>query len=187
MPKRMLIDASHPEETRVVVLDGQKVEEFDFEAAIQAAAQRQHLSRQGDARRTVAAGGVRRIWRQPPGLPRLFGNPSRLLPDPDGRPSGADRRAGGRSAPPLRRRHRSPSKSRPDQSPKIDGRRGRSRRRSCDEAESEGARRDRRPATLDALPTEDGAEAGTSARSRTPTSARKSSSIAAPQRRRRRS
>jgi ribonuclease E len=33
MLKRMLIDASHPEETRVVVLDGQKVEEFDFEAA----------------------------------------------------------------------------------------------------------------------------------------------------------
>ncbi len=33
MPKRMLIDASHPEETRVVVLDGHKVEEFDFEAA----------------------------------------------------------------------------------------------------------------------------------------------------------
>src|SRR6266567_3800639 len=33
MKKRMLIDASHPEETRVVILDGQKVEEFDFEAA----------------------------------------------------------------------------------------------------------------------------------------------------------
>jgi ribonuclease E len=33
MSKRMLIDASHPEETRVVVLDGNKVEEFDFEAA----------------------------------------------------------------------------------------------------------------------------------------------------------
>jgi ribonuclease E len=33
MTKRMLIDASHPEETRVVVLDGSKVEEFDFEAA----------------------------------------------------------------------------------------------------------------------------------------------------------
>ena len=31
--KRMLIDASHREETRVVVLDGQKVEEFDFESA----------------------------------------------------------------------------------------------------------------------------------------------------------
>jgi len=33
MPKRMLIDASHPEETRVVVLDGNRVDEFDFEAA----------------------------------------------------------------------------------------------------------------------------------------------------------
>src|ERR1700712_2184050 len=33
MPKRMLIDANHPEETRVVVLDGQKDEEFDFEDA----------------------------------------------------------------------------------------------------------------------------------------------------------
>jgi ribonuclease E len=31
--KRMLIDANHPEETRVVVLDGSRVEEFDFEAA----------------------------------------------------------------------------------------------------------------------------------------------------------
>ena len=33
MTKRMLIDANHPEETRVVILDGSKVEEFDFEAA----------------------------------------------------------------------------------------------------------------------------------------------------------
>ena len=33
MPKRMLIDSSHPEETRVVVLDSNRVEEFDFEAA----------------------------------------------------------------------------------------------------------------------------------------------------------
>src|SRR6195952_4093690 len=33
MTKRMLIDANHPEETRVVILDGKKVEEFDFEAA----------------------------------------------------------------------------------------------------------------------------------------------------------
>ena len=31
MPKKMLIDATHPEETRVVVVDGNKVEEFDFE------------------------------------------------------------------------------------------------------------------------------------------------------------
>ena len=33
MPKRMVIDASHPEETRVVVIDGSRVEEFDFESA----------------------------------------------------------------------------------------------------------------------------------------------------------
>src|SRR2546430_4332683 len=33
MPKRMIIDASHREETRVVVIDGNCVEEFDFEAA----------------------------------------------------------------------------------------------------------------------------------------------------------
>jgi ribonuclease E len=33
MANKMLIDASHPEETRVVVLRGNKVQEFDFEAA----------------------------------------------------------------------------------------------------------------------------------------------------------
>jgi len=32
MPKKMLIDASHAEEIRVVVVDGNKVEEFDFES-----------------------------------------------------------------------------------------------------------------------------------------------------------
>lgn len=33
MPNKMLIDASHPEETRVVVVRGSRVEEFDFESA----------------------------------------------------------------------------------------------------------------------------------------------------------
>src|SRR5918997_1149003 len=33
MANKMLIDASHPEETRVVVVRGSKVEEFDFESA----------------------------------------------------------------------------------------------------------------------------------------------------------
>ena len=32
MAKKMLIDATHSEETRVVVVDGQKVEDFDFES-----------------------------------------------------------------------------------------------------------------------------------------------------------
>src|SRR3972149_4597844 len=33
MGNKMLIDATHPEETRVVVLRGNRVEEFDFESA----------------------------------------------------------------------------------------------------------------------------------------------------------
>src|SRR5690606_14321128 len=33
MANKMLIDAAHPEETRVVVLHGNRVEEFDFESA----------------------------------------------------------------------------------------------------------------------------------------------------------
>ena len=32
MTKKMLIDATHAEETRVVVVDGNKVEDFDFES-----------------------------------------------------------------------------------------------------------------------------------------------------------
>src|ERR1700733_5621474 len=32
MPKRMLIDAAHAEETRVVVVDGSRMEDFDFES-----------------------------------------------------------------------------------------------------------------------------------------------------------
>ncbi|HEX2889184.1 Rne/Rng family ribonuclease [Vineibacter terrae] len=33
MAKRMLVDATHPEETRVVVVDGTRLEEFDFETS----------------------------------------------------------------------------------------------------------------------------------------------------------
>jgi len=33
MPNKMLIDATHPEETRVVVVRGNRVEEFDFDTA----------------------------------------------------------------------------------------------------------------------------------------------------------
>ena len=31
MTKRMLIDASHPEETRVLIVDGNRLEDFDVE------------------------------------------------------------------------------------------------------------------------------------------------------------
>ena len=33
MTKRLLIEATHPEETRVVVVDGKRLEEFDYETA----------------------------------------------------------------------------------------------------------------------------------------------------------
>src|SRR3990172_11878427 len=33
MSKRMLIDTSHPEETRVAVVSGSRLEEFDYESA----------------------------------------------------------------------------------------------------------------------------------------------------------
>src|SRR5919108_1774771 len=33
MANKMLIDATHPEETRVVVVDGNRLEEFDFESS----------------------------------------------------------------------------------------------------------------------------------------------------------
>ena len=33
MSKRMLIDATHAEETRVVVVDGNRLEDFDYESA----------------------------------------------------------------------------------------------------------------------------------------------------------
>src|SRR5262249_33263614 len=33
MVKRMLVDATHPEETRVVILNGTRLEEFDFETS----------------------------------------------------------------------------------------------------------------------------------------------------------
>ena len=40
MANKMIIDASHPEETRVVVLRGNRVEEFDFKFSKQAASTR---------------------------------------------------------------------------------------------------------------------------------------------------
>ena len=72
---KMLIDATHPEETRVVVLRGSRIEEFDFEAAGCKPLQRQYLSGEGDAGRALAPGRLRRIWRQSPRLPCLLRNP----------------------------------------------------------------------------------------------------------------
>ena len=86
------------------------------------AAARQHLSGEGDARRAVAAGGLRRLRRQPPRLPGLQRNPSRLLPDPGRRPAGAAGR-GGRSGSRGRGRSRRPRGSRGSRRSRTTGRR----------------------------------------------------------------
>src|SRR5881397_4444868 len=85
MSMRMLIDARHPEETRVAVVKGNRIEEFDFESA-------EHKQLKGN----IYLAKVTRVepslqaafidYRQPPRLSRFLGNPPRLLPDPEGGP-----------------------------------------------------------------------------------------------------
>ena len=101
MGNKMLIDATHPEETRVVVLRGNRVEEFDYEFGVPETASRKYLPCQGDARRAVASGRLRQLWRQPARLPRLQRDPSGLLSAANGRKAGAE----------TRRRARYPSES----------------------------------------------------------------------------
>ena len=86
MPKRMLIDATHPEETRVVVVNGTRLEEFDFESSTKTTGKRKHISRKSNPRRTLAAGGFYRLWRKPAWVPGVQRNPPGLLPHPGQRP-----------------------------------------------------------------------------------------------------
>ena len=86
MADKMLIDASHPEETRVVVRRWQSRRRIRLRDREPQAPQGQHLPGEGHPHRTVAAGGLRGIRRQPPRLPGLLGNPSRLLSNPGRRP-----------------------------------------------------------------------------------------------------
>ncbi len=93
-------------------------------------AQGQHLPRQGHAGRAVAAGGVRRVRRQPPRLPRLQRDPPRLLPDPAGRPRSAARGHRARGARRTARRRRAtpraatPKRPRRSTTTSTDGRGG---------------------------------------------------------------
>ena len=131
MANKMIIDASHPEETRVVVLRGNRVEEFDFEFSEQEAAAGQYLPRQGYPGRAVAPGRFRRLWRQPARLSRFLRNPSGLLPNSGRRSAGASR---GGSPVPARggrrgqRRTTQPASSAPAAPRGRSARRGRARR-----------------------------------------------------------
>ncbi len=82
MAKKMLIDATHAEETRVVVADGNKVEEFDFETINRRQlAGNIYLAKITRVEPSLQAafvdyGGNRH------GISRLCGNPPRLLSNP---------------------------------------------------------------------------------------------------------
>ena len=92
---KMLIDATHPGGDPGRGAPQRPGRGVRLRIGRAQAAARQHLSGQGDARRAVAAGGLRRLRRQPPRLPGLQRNPSRLLPDPGRRPAGAAAGGGG--------------------------------------------------------------------------------------------
>jgi hypothetical protein len=80
-----------------------------FRIGAQETAPRKHLPGKGHTRGAVAPGRFCRLWWKSPRLPRVLGNPPRLLPDPAGRPSGTaaggSRRRGERSG--LRKCRRS--------------------------------------------------------------------------------
>ncbi len=78
MSDKMLIDASHQEETRVVVVRGNRIEEFDFRIRTQETNQGQYLSCASNARRAVPSGCFCGIWRQ---SPRLSWPSAKFIPD----------------------------------------------------------------------------------------------------------
>ena len=78
--KRMLINATQPEERRLAIVDGQKLLDFENRNRRARAAQGQHLQGRGDARRAVAGGLLRRLRRRPPRLPAVQGNLAPVLP-----------------------------------------------------------------------------------------------------------
>ena len=68
MTKRMLIDASHAEETRVVVMDDNRIEDFDYENSLKKQLKGNiYLARVTRVEPSLA-GRVCGIWRQSPWL-----------------------------------------------------------------------------------------------------------------------
>ena len=118
MTKRMLIDASHPEETRVVVVNDHQLQDFDFESSTKKQLKGNiYLAKVTRVEPSLQAAFVD-YGGQRHGFLAVQRDPSRLLPDPAGRPPPA---AG---AQPGRARSRRRAGRRP-----RGGRRGRCRRR----------------------------------------------------------
>ncbi len=83
MANKMLIDASHPEETRVAVVKGNRVEEFDFEAANRVQLRGNIYLAKVTRSRAVPTGGLRRLWRKSSWFPGFQRDSSRLLSNSD--------------------------------------------------------------------------------------------------------
>ncbi len=126
----MLIEAMHPEETRVVTVHGSRVEEFDFEAANGAAARQHYLAKVtrvepcSRRRSSSTAATATASWPSTRSI--------RLLPDPAGRPAGTPRRGGPRRRGAPRARGAAP----PVVSRRSRGRRAEARARGADETVS---------------------------------------------------
>ena len=167
MPNKMLIDASHPEETRVVVVRGNRIEEFDFESQdkkqlkgnIYLAASRASNLRSRPPLSSMAA-IVTVFWRSVKSTPTITRSlsptgrrccaPKPRRPKPrtmrrakreERSDRGNRRRRRGRQAPP--RRQRTADEALPDAGRRGDGRRqpvGR-QRRACRSRADRGSRR----------------------------------------------
>ena len=75
MANKMFIDAAHPEETRVVVMRGNRVEEFDFESATRRQLRGNIYLAKVTRVEPSLAGRFRRLRRQPARIPRLQRDP----------------------------------------------------------------------------------------------------------------
>ena len=163
MANKMLIDTTHPEETRVVVLRGNRVEEFDFESANRRQLRGNiYLAKVTRVEPSLQAafvdyGGNRH------GFLAFFGNPSRLLSDPGRRPAGADRR--GRARASRRRGRDRPARRPPRPRHESHGRRDENRTQPWWKARrARTARRAEEPAAVEDATAEHHAQLGRRAR-----------------------
>ena len=78
--KRMLINATQPEERRLAIVDGQKLMDFETEIEGREQTEGQYLQGGRDAGRALARGLLRRLRRRSPRLPAVQGDLQELLP-----------------------------------------------------------------------------------------------------------
>ena len=58
MEKNLYIDASHPNETRVVLKSGDNIEDYEYEGIKNNLIKKQYLSRQSKQNRTISSSSI---------------------------------------------------------------------------------------------------------------------------------